>query len=237
MREFKANKTLVFGIWIALILAALIFGKYVFRPKIDLKVAVSKYHFDSSIGSHPSVYFCFELAADKVLLNQNCSFKNLNKIHCGLQNEHLGQWNLKFMTEKPELLATKALKLLKKHNCQDVVIDIEGLKLDVAIKLNSWIEIFVKKLKEDLPVFFASYAKSMKISTNVTANAQNYEFICNNFNEIWIMAYDRHIPPYTKIGEIAPLEWVRKVTQYAMTKCQSNQIRIGLAAYGYDWKN
>jgi spore germination protein YaaH len=51
------------------------------------------------------------------------------------------------------------------------------------------------------------------------------------------MAYDRHIPPYTKIGEIAPLEWVRKVTQYAMTKCQSNQIRIGLAAYGYDWKN
>ncbi|MCO4755118.1 MAG: hypothetical protein KC478_11595, partial [Bacteriovoracaceae bacterium] len=104
-----------------------------------------------------------------------------------------------------------------------------------ATILEKWLSEFLGELRLDFKLSIAAYAKNQEQVSNELANRQRYEFFCSEFDEIWLMTYDYSIPPWTGIGELAPLKWVNEVVDYTLTKCELSQVRVGLAAYGYDW--
>jgi hypothetical protein len=197
--------------------------------------SVSKYNFVEVDPSDDPIYFCVDLWDDRVKLNKNCQFNGTVK-NCGIQNEGPHGWDNSFLIQDPREMGKKTIKMTQSLGCEGLVIDFEEVSVSNEDYLK-WLREYVSVIEEHLYLSYAAYPKIKKISPHHAANIISYKNICSIFNEIWVMAYNYSIPPYTEIGEIAPLEWVSEVVDYAKISCKARQIRIGLAAYGYDWSN
>ena len=211
-------------------------SKKFLSPDLDLYISVNKYHFQKPIGPEPRIYFCFDLFKNQIRLNKNCDLNKVEPNHCGIQNEGPKGWDSLFLKSDPKLLADKTKTMLLSHKCKTVVLDFEGISNNVDFnRYWKWKTIYTQSLKKYFPVSLAAYPKTERTSLNPAAYFHDYSKICNLYDEIWLMTYDYHIPPYTPPGDIAPLNWVKQVVNYALIHCDQKQIRIGLATYGYDW--
>lgn len=235
MKKFKAPKEVVFGLLVVLTSLIIIFGK--FESELDIVVAVNKWRPQNEAinRDYPLAPFCWDLDGHQIVEHPNCKDRFTQESYCGLQNEVNGAWSSSFLKSDPSIAAENVKRLLLKRECDTIIIDFEGLST-TQDTLESWLSIFTKELSGKFRVSYAAYAKNAKVVSNPPANIQNYNFVCKNFHEIWIMTYDYSIPPWTEVGELAPLDWVQDVVEYATKFCRKDQIRVGLAAYGYDWK-
>tara|TARA_Y100000780_G_scaffold232596_1_gene269136 strand:+ start:281768 stop:282604 length:837 start_codon:yes stop_codon:yes gene_type:complete len=225
----------IFGLLVVLIFLITIFGDQ--KEEIDIVVAANKWREDKGdmVSEHPIAPFCWDLNGSQLLEHPNCNSRFNGSQFCGLQNEVNGAWNSSFVESDPGRSAANVKSALSKRGCKHIIVDFEAVKSSKG-ELEAWLVKFIAKLKPHFKVSFAAYAKDSKVVSNPPANKQSYEFICSHFDEIWIMSYDYSIPPWTAIGELAPLSWVEKVVDHALKTCRNDQIRVGLAAYGYDWK-
>lgn len=236
MKKSKASKVAVVGLVIVCLLILSIFGK---NEELSLIVLVNKYQVQDPSQStlEQKAYFCFDLVGNEVLLHPGCKKLAKPLKLCGLQNESEGKWNSSFLNYDSKVVSRTIASSLKEFGCEQIIIDFEEVKTPNE-DANLWIYQLSKYLKNsDVVVHFAAYAKTDSKGLHASAGQQSYEEICAHFDEIWIMSYDYSIPPYTSEGELAPLDWVEKVATYAKTKCDTNQIRMGLAAYGYNWSD
>lgn len=63
----------------------------------------------------------------------------------------------------------------------------------------------------------------------------DYAALARNSHRIILMTYDRH-GMTSKPGPVAPMDWVEKVTRFAVRRAGNpDKVILGLAAYGYDW--
>lgn len=70
-----------------------------------------------------------------------------------------------------------------------------------------------------------------------TRRAHDYERLATVVDEIRVMTYD-FFGRDTKIGPLAPMEWMKRVTQYMISiGIPRNKIVLGINTYGYDWVN
>jgi spore germination protein YaaH len=66
------------------------------------------------------------------------------------------------------------------------------------------------------------------------ARAEDWRALGESADELRIMAYDQandETPP----GPIAPIAWVERALQLAITEIPRDKIVLGVGAYGYDW--
>ena len=85
-----------------------------------------------------------------------------------------------------------------------------------------------KSLSVDL---FAKTTDSGYDERNV---AQDYRSLGAAADVVRLMAYDWHWSS-SQPGPIAPINWVRDVVDYALTRIPAAKISLGVPAYGYDW--
>lgn len=64
--------------------------------------------------------------------------------------------------------------------------------------------------------------------------AQDYAAIGAAADQVRIMAYDWHWET-SAAGPVAPLDWVRRVVEYAVTQVPRERVVLGVPTYGYDW--
>lgn len=64
--------------------------------------------------------------------------------------------------------------------------------------------------------------------------AQDYAAIGAAADQVRVMAYDWHWET-SAAGPVAPLDWVRRVVEYAVTQVPRERLVLGVPTYGYDW--
>ena len=64
--------------------------------------------------------------------------------------------------------------------------------------------------------------------------AQDYAAIGRVADQVRVMAYDYHWSTSAP-GPIAPVDWVRDVLDYSLTRIPADKIVLGVPLYGYDW--
>lgn len=128
---------------------------------------------------------------------------------------------------------TNLINLVKQNNLDGLNIDFELIPANVRDHLSE----FMRRLRAGLPkgkVLGVSVFPVYKIDPSVSG-AYDYAALGQSVDQFVIMLYNRHqdnSPP----GPNAPLDWVRKNIEYALTKLPAKKIFVGVPGYGWDWR-
>lgn len=85
--------------------------------------------------------------------------------------------------------------------------------------------------------YTVSVAVAPKLSADQTGllyQGQDYQALGQVADTVLIMTYEWGYT-YSAPQPIAPLNWVRRVVQYALTEIPADKISLGIANYAYDW--
>jgi spore germination protein len=98
---------------------------------------------------------------------------------------------------------------------------------------------FVRELaavlqKDGYQVTLSVPAKTWDDPNNAWSGAFDYQALGKIADAIMIMTYDEHWSGGSA-GPVASIGWVKQVVQYATKEIPAEKIRLGIAAYGYDW--
>jgi spore germination protein YaaH len=127
------------------------------------------------------------------------------------------------------------MNLVHRENYAGIDIDYENLK---AVDRNNF-SAFVAELgdrlhREHKTLSVAVFAKDSEAGYDQRNVAQDYAAIGRSADQVRLMAYDYHwgtSPP----GPIAPIDWVRRVLDYARSQIPPGRIVLGVPTSGYDW--
>lgn len=120
----------------------------------------------------------------------------------------------------------------------------DGVDLDFEGMLAADRELYPKFLKE-LGAELHRYHKKLSVCVHAKTKepggwdaviAQDYQAIGEYADTVRIMGYDYHYAG-GEPGAIAPLDWVEKVMQFAVTKIPPDKISLGIPIYGINWYN
>ena len=125
--------------------------------------------------------------------------------------------------------------LLKNGNWDGIDLDYEYLNSSDMDAFTN----FVSKLKNALQsenklLSVTVHAKTDKDGDWDAARAQDWPNLAENADYIRIMAYDYH-HKNSEPGPIAPLNWLRDITDYAQTTIPREKRILALGFYGYEW--
>ena len=158
---------------------------------------------------------------------------------CALQNLNRSDWDAEILSVDPKKILGPLKEMMAKVGCHRLLLDFESIHEKDRDQFSSWVRKFSDELHRNDPAFrlsIAVHAKTNDAGSWEGAAAQDWGKLCGSSDELILMTYDYHFPGVTKPGEAAPIDWVKKVLEYAVKKCTRDHLRVGLAAYGYDWK-
>jgi hypothetical protein len=142
---------------------------------------------------------------------------------CGIQNEP--SHDLQLGQIAPAQFVQSLQTYLSKKHCETLVLDVDSL---FSLQWSRDVIPALRKADPDLQLVLAVRpASEQKIE---------WQTLCGLYDELIVLAYDKHVPGKTEIGEMAPLDWVKSALQDALEGCPKEKLRLGIAAYGYDWK-
>ncbi|MBN1331384.1 peptidoglycan-binding protein [Candidatus Dojkabacteria bacterium] len=125
--------------------------------------------------------------------------------------------------------------LVLENGFDGVDIDYESLETADREDFSSFIVQLAVSLKEQNKLLtVAVHAKTSDEGTWDGPAAQDW-MVFNEFTDgVNIMAYDYHWST-SEAGDIAPVDWVEDVLDYAVTVIEPEKIHLGVHFYGYDW--
>jgi spore germination protein YaaH len=127
------------------------------------------------------------------------------------------------------------ITIVANNQYKGVNIDIEGVYAADRNYYTTMIQELYNALKPLGYTVTASVpAKTADNSVYTWNYAYDYVAISSSVDKLVIMAYDEHYPGGSA-GPVASINWVKSVLNYTLTVVPKEKIRLGMAAYGYDW--
>lgn len=140
------------------------------------------------------------------------------------------------LLQDPELRKAHIEKIMHEIDMYDfdgIDIDYEMLPPSARAAYNTFMTELSAELKaEGKLLTVAVHAKTS--DAGGASNFQDWALLGQLCDRIRIMTYDFHWQGGTP-GPIAPLGWVRAVTEYARSVLPPAKIQLGIPFYGYDW--
>jgi spore germination protein len=132
------------------------------------------------------------------------------------------------------------LQVVKNYEYDGIDLDYESIKEENKENFLTFIEILSKELKKENKILSVTVLPKWGEGVIYTALAetrevQDWEILGNWADEIRIMAYDFTPTTSSKIGPIAPIDWVEKILEYATEKIPREKIWLGIHLYSYEW--
>jgi putative cell wall-binding protein len=134
--------------------------------------------------------------------------------------------------DKRKTFADSAEKLVRETGADGILIDLEALGDNTGAGLTA--------LMQDIYGRLSPQGKLVIISVMAKTSASwykmyDYHTLAQYADYIQIMSYD-YAYAGSAPGPVAPLDWVKKVMNYAVTQIPSEQILMGVPYYGRAWK-
>jgi spore germination protein YaaH len=145
--------------------------------------------------------------------------------------------------QSPESLENHTKSIVKEvldKNYDGIDLDYESTKLSDKEKYFKFVEQLSRDLhQKDKMLIVTVLAKwgddVIYPSLKETRQVQDWEKLSKYADQIRIMAYDFTFSRSPQPGPIAPLFWIEKVLDYAITKIPKEKIILGIHLYSYEW--
>lgn len=132
------------------------------------------------------------------------------------------------------------LQVVKDYEYDGIDLDYESIKKENKDDFLNFVQVLSKELKKEDKILSVTVLPKwgegvVYTGLNETRNVQDWEVIGNWADEVRIMAYDFTPVGSSEPGPIAPIEWVDKILEYAVTKIPKEKIWLGIHLYSYEW--
>jgi spore germination protein len=132
-------------------------------------------------------------------------------------------------------LIQNLIALVNDNHYDGVDLDFEGmLAADRALYPEFLKDLAIELHRKHKKLSVCVHAKTKEPGGWDAVIAQDYQAIGLYTDAVRIMGYDYHYAG-GEPGAIAPLDWVEKVTQFAITRIPPNKISLGIPIYGINW--
>lgn len=125
--------------------------------------------------------------------------------------------------------------LVHRENFAGIDIDYENLRASDRNTFSAFIAELGDRLHRDQKTLsVAVFAKDSEAGYDERNVAQDYAALGRSADQVRLMAYDYHwatSPP----GPVAPIDWVRRVLDYARSQIPPERVVLGVPTAGYDW--
>ena len=135
--------------------------------------------------------------------------------------------------EKRKNFVDSAVKMVEETNADGFLFDLELLADDTGPGLNSLMQDLYGRLNPKGKLVMISVMSKTSDTAEPWTAEYNYRELAKYADYIQIMSYDKY---WDKPGPVAPLDWVRKVMAYAVTRIPEEKILMGVPYYGRAWK-
>lgn len=134
--------------------------------------------------------------------------------------------------ELRERLVTSIEQMLVSRGFAGVNIDFEFVPPPDRPALNAFMESLYRRISPRFRVTISVPAELRENPQHPFSGAFDYGTLAMFSDELFILAYDEH---FSVPGPVASIGFVRQVLNFAITRIPRNKIKLGMAAYGYDW--
>ncbi|NLG85668.1 MAG: LysM peptidoglycan-binding domain-containing protein [Firmicutes bacterium] len=126
-------------------------------------------------------------------------------------------------------------KVVRDNGYAGVNIDFEDVPTSDRDLYTAFVHELAAELHQDgCQVTLSVPAKTWDDPSNAWSGAFDYQALGKIADAIMIMTYDEHWSGGSA-GPVASIGWVKQVLDYATKVIPAQKIRLGIAAYGYDW--
>ncbi len=198
-----------------------------FADYIDILVP----NFAGGLQDDGSFAYRFSTAETPTYLVSLGHSKNVQVLPLVMVDGELGN-NMLSDPAKRNKFVTSAVKMIQETNADGIDVDFEILDDDLEEEVTDLLAQLYSTLHPQGKMVIASVMS--KTSDAQTWYAEfNYHDMAQYADYLQIMSYDYST---SNPGPIAPVDWVRKVMSYAVTKVPSEKILMGIPYYGRDWR-
>lgn len=158
-----------------------------------------------------------------------------------ISNYRNGRWDgpliHRIITDPPVRQAhvTAIVGLVTSHHWNGIDLDYESLAASDRSAYSAFVADLATALHQaGKRLTVTVHAKVAEPGDWSGARAQDWRMLGSAADEIRVMAYD-YSTEDAPAGAIAPLPWVERVLQLAISEVPRSKLMLGVAAYGYDW--
>jgi len=126
-----------------------------------------------------------------------------------------------------------AAKVIAETNADGIMVDFELLDDDCEAGITGLMAELYARLHPQGKLVMAAVMSKTSDTKEWWYNEFNYHDIAQYADFVQVMTYDYST---SAPGPIAPLDWVRKVMAYSVSKMPSEKILLGIPYYGKAWK-
>lgn len=128
------------------------------------------------------------------------------------------------------------LAFVNKDSLDGIDLDLESLAVSDRRAFSSFVGVLAKALHDQKKILSVTvHPKESEPGNWDGPKAQDWKAIGAVADRVKIMCYDVHWST-SEPGAIAPTDWVTRVAKFAMTQMPASKVDIGVAWYGYDWR-
>jgi len=136
--------------------------------------------------------------------------------------------------EARDKLATTIADLVVPRNYDGINVDFEDVRPEDRPLLTDTMSRIAAKIRPAGKLVTQAIVGKAKDSTGGYGGAFDYAALAPSVDFAMIMAYDYHYAG-GDAGPVAPIGWVRDVTNYAAQTFGAGKVLLGMPLYGYDW--
>lgn len=136
--------------------------------------------------------------------------------------------------EAREKLANTVADLVVPRNYDGINIDFEDVRPDDRASFSDLIARIAAKIRPSGKLVTQAIVGKTRDATTGYGGAFDYAALAPSVDLGIFMAYDYHYAGGDP-GPVAPINWVRDVTSYAVQTFGAGKVLLGVPLYGYDW--
>ncbi|XCH78715.1 MAG: glycosyl hydrolase family 18 protein [Candidatus Dehalobacter alkaniphilus] len=136
---------------------------------------------------------------------------------------------------KRSIFRESCLKLIRDTGADGILVDLEALSSDTGPGLTALMKALYAQLSAQGKLTLVSVMSRTSDTAEPWCAQYNYAELAGYADYVQIMSYDLHYATSAP-GPIAPLDWVRRVMAYAVTRIPPSKILMGIPFYGRTWR-